>query len=439
MDAALHTRRSAAPSRSALTAAACTSAAGGAGWPWIGSGRPHGGGGRSPPGDVRAERGGNAPGAARPGALAAAAVPSARPPGGRRDRVVLRRRAHRRGHHRRDRGAVGRAGVVNEYRAEKAAEALHSRITHRAVAVRSGQFTPVNVDRPRSGRRRRAAARRHRAGGPAAVDDGRPGMRRVSADRRVAAGAERPGAASRRQPPRRAGQLRADGHRRARRDRPRRRRGDRDRVPVRAGSASGWRAPGWRPSSRSGLRRFSMLLVYVAAGLTTSIFAINVALHRPVLDALLFSLAIAVGITPQLLPAVVSTSLAAGSRQLARREGAGQAAGLHRGPRRRRRPVHRQDRHPDRGPDQLHAGRRRSAGVPVGARCCAGLACVEAELDEGGRRRSAGNALDVGPVELARRGRRVARRRGTGSLAHPAVRPRAPAGLGARRRTRGSA
>jgi hypothetical protein len=38
-------------------------------------------------------------------------------------------------------------------------------------------------------------------------------------------------------------------------------------------------------------------------GLTTSIFAINVAPHRPVLDALLFSLAIAVGITPQPLPA----------------------------------------------------------------------------------------------------------------------------------------
>jgi Mg2+-importing ATPase len=34
----------------------------------------------------------------------------------------------------------------------------------------------------------------------------------------------------------------------------------------------------------------------------------------------LFSLAIAVGISPQLLPAVVSTSLAAGSRQLARRK-----------------------------------------------------------------------------------------------------------------------
>jgi P-type Mg2+ transporter len=39
-----------------------------------------------------------------------------------------------------------------------------------------------------------------------------------------------------------------------------------------------------------------------------------------VLDALLFSLAIAVGISPRLLPAVVSTSLAAGSRQLAKRK-----------------------------------------------------------------------------------------------------------------------
>jgi Mg2+-importing ATPase len=69
-----------------------------------------------------------------------------------------------------------------------------------------------------------------------------------------------------------------------------------------------------------GLRKFSLLLVYVASLLTTSIFVINVALHRPVLEALLFSLAIAVGITPQLLPAVVSTGLAAGSRGMSRRK-----------------------------------------------------------------------------------------------------------------------
>jgi Mg2+-importing ATPase len=69
-----------------------------------------------------------------------------------------------------------------------------------------------------------------------------------------------------------------------------------------------------------GLRRFSLLLVRVAAALTAGIFLANLVLHRPLLDALLFSLAIAVGISPQLLPAVVSTSLATGSRRLARRK-----------------------------------------------------------------------------------------------------------------------
>jgi P-type Mg2+ transporter len=70
---------------------------------------------------------------------------------------------------------------------------------------------------------------------------------------------------------------------------------------------------------QAGLRDFSRLLVRVAAVLTVSIFIINVALHRPLLEALLFSLAIAIGITPQLLPAIVSVSLSSGSRQLARR------------------------------------------------------------------------------------------------------------------------
>lgn len=69
-----------------------------------------------------------------------------------------------------------------------------------------------------------------------------------------------------------------------------------------------------------GLRRFSALLAQVAAALTASIFVVNLLLGRPIIDALLFSLAIAIGITPQLLPAVVTTSLATGSRRLARRK-----------------------------------------------------------------------------------------------------------------------
>ena len=61
-----------------------------------------------------------------------------------------------------------------------------------------------------------------------------------------------------------------------------------------------------------GLRRFSYLLLRVALTLTVVIIVINLLLHRPVIESALFGLAIAVGITPQLLPAVVSTSLASG-------------------------------------------------------------------------------------------------------------------------------
>jgi P-type Mg2+ transporter len=67
-----------------------------------------------------------------------------------------------------------------------------------------------------------------------------------------------------------------------------------------------------------GLRRFSYLLLQVALALMVVILVSNLLLAKPVIDSVLFSLAIAVGITPQLLPAVVSTSLATGSRQLAR-------------------------------------------------------------------------------------------------------------------------
>jgi Mg2+-importing ATPase len=68
-----------------------------------------------------------------------------------------------------------------------------------------------------------------------------------------------------------------------------------------------------------GLRSFSTMLVAVAGTLTAAILVINLVLHRPFIDAVLFSLAIAIGITPQLLPAIVSVSLASGARMLARR------------------------------------------------------------------------------------------------------------------------
>ena len=57
---------------------------------------------------------------------------------------------------------------------------------------------------------------------------------------------------------------------------------------------------------QAGLRRFSYLLLWVALTLTAFILVINLFLRRPIIESMLFALAIAVGITPQLLPAVVS-------------------------------------------------------------------------------------------------------------------------------------
>lgn len=68
-----------------------------------------------------------------------------------------------------------------------------------------------------------------------------------------------------------------------------------------------------------GLRKFSGMLAQVTVVLSASIFAINGLLHRPLLESLLFALAIAVGLTPQLLPAIVTISLATGARRLAQR------------------------------------------------------------------------------------------------------------------------
>jgi Mg2+-importing ATPase len=97
-------------------------------------------------------------------------------------------------------------------------------------------------------------------------------------------------------------------------------------VVVTAGSATAFGAIAGKLSSRepetafqAGLRDFSRLLVTVTIVLTGSIFILNAFFGRPVLESLLFSLAIAVGLTPQLLPAIVTVTLATGARRLVAR------------------------------------------------------------------------------------------------------------------------
>jgi P-type Mg2+ transporter len=67
-----------------------------------------------------------------------------------------------------------------------------------------------------------------------------------------------------------------------------------------------------------GIRHFGYLLTQMMLILTIAVFAINVLFHRPAIDSLLFSVALAVGITPQLLPAIISITLSKGSRVMAK-------------------------------------------------------------------------------------------------------------------------
>ena len=66
-----------------------------------------------------------------------------------------------------------------------------------------------------------------------------------------------------------------------------------------------------------GIRRFGYFLMEVTLVLVLVIFAINLYLRRPVLESVLFSLALAVGLTPQLLPAIISINLAQGAKRMA--------------------------------------------------------------------------------------------------------------------------
>ncbi len=69
-----------------------------------------------------------------------------------------------------------------------------------------------------------------------------------------------------------------------------------------------------------GIRRFGYMLMEITLLLVLIIFGINILLHKPAVDSLLFSLALAVGLTPQLLPAIISINLAIGARAMAKNQ-----------------------------------------------------------------------------------------------------------------------
>jgi Mg2+-importing ATPase len=68
-----------------------------------------------------------------------------------------------------------------------------------------------------------------------------------------------------------------------------------------------------------GIRRFGYLLTQIMTVLVLIVFAINVILDKPPIDSFLFAIALAVGIAPELLPAIMSVTLSKGAQSMAKR------------------------------------------------------------------------------------------------------------------------
>lgn len=66
-----------------------------------------------------------------------------------------------------------------------------------------------------------------------------------------------------------------------------------------------------------GIRRYGYLLSQIMLLLVLMVFAANVFLDRPPVDSLLFAIALAVGLSPELLPAIISVTLSRGARDMA--------------------------------------------------------------------------------------------------------------------------
>ncbi len=67
-----------------------------------------------------------------------------------------------------------------------------------------------------------------------------------------------------------------------------------------------------------GIKRLGYLLTEFMLVLVIAIFALNVYFNKAVIDSLLFSVALAVGLTPQLLPAIININLSKGSQIMAK-------------------------------------------------------------------------------------------------------------------------
>ncbi len=97
-------------------------------------------------------------------------------------------------------------------------------------------------------------------------------------------------------------------------------------MAVRTGRSTEFGAMAARMKSRQpetdfarGVRQFGMLLIRVMLVIVLFVLTVNVLLDRPVIESLLFAVALSVGLSPELLPAIISVTLSSGARAMSAR------------------------------------------------------------------------------------------------------------------------
>ena len=69
-----------------------------------------------------------------------------------------------------------------------------------------------------------------------------------------------------------------------------------------------------------GIRRFGLLIMRLTVLMVLFVLVVNISFHRPVLESLMFALALAVGLTPELLPMIVTVTLARSALEMSKRK-----------------------------------------------------------------------------------------------------------------------
>ena len=69
-----------------------------------------------------------------------------------------------------------------------------------------------------------------------------------------------------------------------------------------------------------GIRHFGLMITRVIMLLVLFVLLVNIVLHRPILESFLFSIALAVGMTPEMMPMIITITLAQGARRMAKKK-----------------------------------------------------------------------------------------------------------------------